>query len=90
MITRLNGIPEVNKMRVTEKFLKPSSPDLIVRDPGNFKLILPVDGAVKPWVGPQGRYWRRRVNDGTVLVSQPKKEVSQPVPQRKRTSKEDR
>jgi len=45
------------------KFLVPKE-GLLIRDPVS-KNILPPEGAVKPWIGPEGRYWRRRVNDGS-------------------------
>ena len=45
------------------KFLVPKA-GLLIRDPVS-KNILPAEGAVKPWIGPEGRYWRRRVNDGS-------------------------
>ncbi len=41
--------------------LKPTNPDLIVRDPNNRK-ALPVDGAEVP----DTPYWRRRLKDGDV------------------------
>ncbi len=45
------------------KFLVPKA-GLLIRDPVS-KNILPAEGAMKPWIGPEGRYWRRRVNDGS-------------------------
>jgi hypothetical protein len=53
-------------MSAEVKFLIPSNGQ-IVRDPMS-KQILPVEGMVKPWIGPEGRYWRRRANDGSVIV----------------------
>lgn len=56
------------------RFVKPKEGQL-VRFPGTM-VVLPEDGAVVPWVGPEGRYWRRRVNDGDVYITQKKeKEV---------------
>lgn len=49
-----------------EKFLKPKQ-GLIVRDPVSF-VPLPEDGMMKPWTGPEGRYWRRRVNCGDCSI----------------------
>jgi len=45
-----------------EKFLKPRE-GLIVRDPVTMT-PLSKDGQWKAWTGPEGRYWRRRVNCG--------------------------
>ena len=54
------------------RYVKPSSDGLIVRYPGD-KSILPEIGGVVPWVGAEGRYWRRRFNCGDVVIaSQPK------------------
>lgn len=49
--------------RVLERFLKPL-PGLIVRDPVS-KVPLSEDGEFKPYIGSVGRYWRRRVKDGS-------------------------
>jgi hypothetical protein len=56
---------------MTTKFLIPKE-GLLIRDPGNFN-PLPETGELKPWIGKEGRYWRRRVNDGTVTIGVPKK-----------------
>jgi len=40
---------------------------LLVRDPVT-KDILPESGEVKPLIGSEGRYWRRRINDGSVTI----------------------
>jgi hypothetical protein len=53
-------------MGAEEKFLIPC-PGQKVRDPMSMN-ILPEAGAVKSWIGPEGRYWRRRVNDGSVVI----------------------
>jgi hypothetical protein len=45
---------------------------LLVRDPIT-KSILPKEGSYCTWIGPQGRYWRRRVTDGSVIISTPPK-----------------
>lgn len=49
-----------------EKFLI-SQHKLIIRDPLTKK---PLDekGEMKPFTGSAGRYWRRRVNDGSVKI----------------------
>ena len=41
--------------------------DLIVRDPGT-KAILAKEGVVKPLIGKEGRYWKRRLRDGSVTI----------------------
>lgn len=46
-----------------KKFIKPISENLIVRDPIT-KNILPPTGDYKPF----NSYWRRRINDGSVVV----------------------
>jgi len=54
------------------RYVKPSSDGLIVRYPGD-KAVLPEIGGVVPWVGAEGRYWRRRVKVGDVVItSQPR------------------
>lgn len=40
---------------------------LTVHYPRNYS-ILPAEGAVVPCVGPDGRYWRRRVDVGDVVI----------------------
>ena len=53
------------------RYVKPKN-DLIVRIPRSYA-ILPESGGVVPWVGPEGRYWRRRLKDDSVeIVKQPK------------------
>lgn len=49
------------------KFLKPASPEILVRDPKT-KVPLSNSGECKPWEGAAGSYWRRRVMDKTVIV----------------------
>ena len=70
------------------KFLKPSSPDIIVRDPIS-KTRLPVEGAMKPWIGREGNYWRRRAKNGSVVVSN-KKPESKPKIDKKIEFKKDK
>lgn len=43
---------------------------LIIRFPHN-NTILPKKGAIVPWTGRDGSYWRRRVNCGDVIISEP-------------------
>ena len=40
---------------------------VLVRDPITYQ-ILPKEGMVKPLVKKEGRYWRRRINDGDVFI----------------------
>lgn len=51
----------------TTAFLVPKG-DILVRDPIS-KDILQTTGEVKPLIGPEGRYWKRRIRDGSVIVS---------------------
>jgi predicted transcriptional regulator len=46
---------------------------LLVRDP-NTKAILPESGMIVSLSGVEGRFWRRRIADGSVIVVQEKKE----------------
>jgi len=41
----------------------------LIRDPRT-KTPLPEIGMFKPWTGPEGRYWRRRVNCGDVILGE--------------------
>jgi hypothetical protein len=50
------------------KFLKPRE-GLLVRDPLT-KAIIPAAGSNLPWIGPSGRYWRRRVSCGDMILSE--------------------
>jgi hypothetical protein len=50
------------------KFLKPRE-GLLVRDPLT-KAIIPATGSNLPWIGPAGRYWRRRVSCGDMILSE--------------------
>ncbi len=45
--------------------------------------LLAVAGEWKPWTGPEGRYWRRRVADGSVIESSPVRETAAVTPLRK-------
>lgn len=53
-------------MGAETRFVIPKT-DSIVRDPRT-KTPLPIDGAIVPWIGPEGRYWRRREMDGSIIV----------------------
>lgn len=48
------------------KYLIPGK-GMIVRDPRT-KIALPEEGMVVDWIGPIGRYWRRRVNEGSCFI----------------------
>lgn len=51
-------------------FLVPSKKGVKVRDPKT-RAYLPEAGANKPLIGPLGRYWRRRLRDGSVVIGNP-------------------
>ena len=53
---------------MTEAFLIPLD-GLLVRDPGN-KTPLAATGETKPLIGKEGRYWRRRIKDGSVYIKE--------------------
>lgn len=52
------------------KFLKPKSNKIIIRDPIS-KIPLNKNGESKPWLGREGIYWRRRVKDGSCIITEP-------------------
>ena len=52
-----------------QRFVRPGSEGLLVRDPLT-KAPLSAAGAMKPWVGPEGRYWRRRLACGDVVLGE--------------------
>lgn len=54
---------------------------LIVRDPIS-KDVLPAEGEVKPLVGPEGRFWRRRLRDGSVKISEVPKTMRKRKPEK--------
>jgi len=41
-----------------------------VRDPRT-RTYLPEEGELKTLIGPEGRYWRRRMRDGSVMIKPP-------------------
>ena len=55
--------------RILQRWLVPLA-GLIVRDPVT-KSPLAETGEWKPWVGPEGRLWRKRVRRGSVIIEQP-------------------
>ncbi len=58
-----------------QEFLVPKE-GLLIRDPIT-KKFLPKAGAMKWTRGPLGRYWRRRIRDGSVFVG--KRPIKKPV-----------
>lgn len=56
-------------MDIEQRFLIPL-PGLLVRDPRT-KTPLPMGGAIVSWTGPEGRYWRRRVQEGSCTEGSP-------------------
>lgn len=48
------------------QYVKPKE-GVLIRDPKSKKLM-PNTGFDVPWIGPLGRYWRRRVNCGDVII----------------------
>jgi hypothetical protein len=57
-------------MKEYTAFLVPQF-NLPVRDPITKAIIAP-EGAVKPLSGKEGRYWRRRINEGCVKIKDKK------------------
>jgi len=55
-------------MKEITKFVRPREGALL-RDPKTKKL-LPNNGFYVPWTGALGRYWRRRVNCGDVIITE--------------------
>jgi hypothetical protein len=51
-----------------QKFLIPKK-GLIVRHPKTMN-IMPSEGMLCDWTGPNGRYWRRRVNCGDCIIKE--------------------
>lgn len=51
-----------------KKYLIPEK-GLRVLDPVSYT-PLPKGGGLKEWTGPRGRYWRRRVRDGSCTISE--------------------
>lgn len=55
----------------THRFVKPLN-GLLVRIPVSFR-PLSKDGGNVPWVGKEGRYWRRQHRDGSIEIVKPPK-----------------
>lgn len=60
-----------------DAFIKPLD-GLTVRSPKDMS-SLPPEGALVSLDGVEGKYWRRRINDGSVIVVEPKKEIKKPI-----------
>ena len=56
-------------MGAEQKYAIPTDKDSIVRYPRT-KTKLPEAGGYVPWVGPEGRYWRRRLKDGSIKIQE--------------------
>ena len=72
------------------RYVKPKN-GLLVRFPRSYT-ALPESGGVVPWVGADGRYWRRRLRVGDVEVAtQPKENKidEMPKPRFKKLSREE-
>lgn len=69
-------IKKADILDVTLRYIKPLN-GLIVRDPIT-KGCIPDVGMIVPWVGPQGRFWRRRLKDRSIeaLTYKPSDDVS--------------
>lgn len=63
------------------KYLMPAPGMPQTMDPLTMQLLAAV-GEWKPWTGPEGRYWRRRVADESVIEAQPQT-VATAAPSRK-------
>lgn len=66
-------------MAAETAFLVPSSKDASPRDPKS-RIHLSQTGESKPMTGPLGRYWRRRLRDGSVVIGKPVVKKSPVVP----------
>lgn len=54
-----------------DKFVKPVG-EAFVRDPRT-KAVMPKEGMTVPWTGPIGRFYRRRLRDGSIEIVEPVK-----------------
>jgi len=69
------------------KFVVPQ-PGLIVRMPENMAAI-PESGATVPWIGPEGRYWRKQARNNAITVFDEPPHSEAQVANKKRVRKED-
>lgn len=69
-----------------QKFLKPTEGALL-RDPYTFT-ALPLEGGYVDWNGNSGRYWRRRVRDGSASIVKPVAAVKTTSTKKKQGGKE--
>lgn len=58
---------------VEQVYLVPKK-GVLIRHPRS-KEIIPEEGCVVPWTGPEGRFFRRRVNDGSAKIRTKKPEI---------------
>jgi hypothetical protein len=56
------------------RFLKPVNESAIIRDPSS-KMPLDKNGEFKPWIGNEGTFWRRRVDEGSCIICEKKEGV---------------
>ncbi len=70
----------------SQHFLKPAHKGLLVRDPLT-KTALSEKGEIKPWVGKDGIYWRRRLRDGSVIIAEQKTVKQSSPPSNKQSEK---
>lgn len=61
--------------------------DLLIRDPVS-KRIMAKEGEVKLLTGPSGRYWRRRLKDGSVKIGEMPKIIKQEKSKYRKTREE--
>lgn len=64
-------------MGAEQKYAVPKK-DVLVRDPAT-KHPLPEVGGYVPWIGPVGRYWRRRAKEGSIIVTEEKPVIKEPI-----------
>ncbi len=67
-------------------FLVPSKKGVSPRDPKT-RVHLPETGALKPMLGFQGKYWRRRLREGSVVIGKPPVKQSPVIPKVEKAEK---
>lgn len=55
-------------MDKSTRYVIPKSKELLIRFPNSPLTVLQEDGASVPWTGPMGKFWRRRLKDGSIIV----------------------